>query len=297
MDQDGIPTFVEVKRCSDTRARRLVVAQMLDYAANAITYWRAEELRDSFNASHLSDPERVLKDFLGSEADLEAFWKLVRANLQQGRVRLLFVADLIHPELRRLVEFLNEQMDPAEVLALELRRHEGEGIHEGENIRTITPVVYGRTTRAMGRKNGWDGRFWTVDEVLEKIGAEFGTGAKDAATKIVNRLSARSPLITGKGRKSASIRGRFTFNGKPFAPFAVWSSGWLEIGLKPMTDVGLLDSARKAEFLGRLGQIENFISPASSYPVVKLMSITEDAVLGGALHAIDWVAEHTDKHG
>src|SRR4051794_26418687 len=35
LDSNGIPTLVEVKRSSDTRARREVVAQMLDYAAHA----------------------------------------------------------------------------------------------------------------------------------------------------------------------------------------------------------------------------------------------------------------------
>ena len=39
---------------------------------------------------------------------------------------MLFVADRIPAELRRIVEFLNEQMDPAEVLALELRPYQGE---------------------------------------------------------------------------------------------------------------------------------------------------------------------------
>lgn len=39
LDQDGIPTFVEVKRATDTRARREVVAQMLDYGANGLEYW------------------------------------------------------------------------------------------------------------------------------------------------------------------------------------------------------------------------------------------------------------------
>ena len=34
LDQDAIPTIVEVKRSSDTRIRREVVGQMLDYAAN-----------------------------------------------------------------------------------------------------------------------------------------------------------------------------------------------------------------------------------------------------------------------
>src|SRR5260221_13424999 len=39
VDQDAVPTFVEVKRASDTRTRREVVAQMLDYAANRSAFW------------------------------------------------------------------------------------------------------------------------------------------------------------------------------------------------------------------------------------------------------------------
>src|ERR1700748_3872978 len=37
IDQDGIPTLIEVKRSSDTRIRREVIGQILDYAANAIS--------------------------------------------------------------------------------------------------------------------------------------------------------------------------------------------------------------------------------------------------------------------
>ncbi|MFJ6899548.1 hypothetical protein [Streptomyces hokutonensis] len=40
-DADGVPTLVEVKRATDTRIRREVVGQMLDYAANAARYWSA----------------------------------------------------------------------------------------------------------------------------------------------------------------------------------------------------------------------------------------------------------------
>lgn len=47
LDQDGTPTFVECKRSSDTRIRREVVAQMLDYAANGIEYWSMERIRQA----------------------------------------------------------------------------------------------------------------------------------------------------------------------------------------------------------------------------------------------------------
>ena len=40
----------------------------------------------------------------------DAFWQKVSANLQNGKLRLLFVADEIPTELQRVVEFLNEQL-------------------------------------------------------------------------------------------------------------------------------------------------------------------------------------------
>ena len=44
LDQDGVPTLVEVKRSTDTRLRREVVGQMLDYAANGVAYWPVERI-------------------------------------------------------------------------------------------------------------------------------------------------------------------------------------------------------------------------------------------------------------
>jgi hypothetical protein len=45
LDADGVPVVVEVKRGSDTRIRREVVGQMLDYAANGVKYWPLASLR------------------------------------------------------------------------------------------------------------------------------------------------------------------------------------------------------------------------------------------------------------
>ena len=141
VDQDGIPTLVEVKRQTDTRLRREVVGQMLDYAANAVMYWSVEQLRADFH-SKFPNPEEKIRDRLGPEIDPEAFWQNVKTNLQAGRIRLLFVADQIPSELKQIVEFLNTQMNPAEVLALELQQFEGQG------LKTIVPVLYGQTEEA-----------------------------------------------------------------------------------------------------------------------------------------------------
>ena len=53
VDQDAIPTLVEVKRGTNSEIRRTVVGQMLEYAANAAQTWTADELRQSFEEAPL----------------------------------------------------------------------------------------------------------------------------------------------------------------------------------------------------------------------------------------------------
>ncbi|MCA9172493.1 MAG: hypothetical protein KDB23_32735, partial [Planctomycetales bacterium] len=83
LDQDGVPTLVEVKRSTDTRIRREVVGQMLDYAANAVVYWPVESIRSQFKQRCIADkesPDEVLEAFLGESDNVEAFWQRVKTN-------------------------------------------------------------------------------------------------------------------------------------------------------------------------------------------------------------------------
>ena len=50
LDQDGVPTLVEVKRSTSTRIRREVVGQMLEYAANAVSYWAIDKIKLHFES-------------------------------------------------------------------------------------------------------------------------------------------------------------------------------------------------------------------------------------------------------
>ncbi len=159
LDQDGIPTFVECKRSSDTRSRREVVAQMLDYAANGISYWKINDLRNAAEGTAQKSSkilESEIQKLVGSEdpSTVDEFWEHVEQNLKSGKVRLLFVADSIPTELRRLVEFLNEQMIDAEVLAVEVKQFIGEN-----QQKVIAPRLIGmtETAREVKRKTtNWD---------------------------------------------------------------------------------------------------------------------------------------------
>lgn len=67
---------------------------------------------------------------------------------EAGRVRMVFVADMILPELRRIVEFLNGQMDAAEVLAVEIKQYKGPSA--GQKLKTLVP----RSSAKLPRPNG-----------------------------------------------------------------------------------------------------------------------------------------------
>lgn len=164
LDRTGTATFVEVKRARDTRTRREVVAQMLEYAANGTSYLNIGNIRQALyeRAEKNAEFRDILQNVTGD--DPEAFWQLVKSKLESGQVRLVFVADQIPDELRRLVEFLNEKMPSIQVLALEVRQFKIEG------HRVVIGEAIGNTMRSQdvkGEQGGAQPRPSDLDELFE----------------------------------------------------------------------------------------------------------------------------------
>jgi hypothetical protein len=190
LDQDGTPTFVECKRSSDTRSRREVVAQMLDYAANGTSYWKMDSLRQAAaetaqkNGKSLDD--EILKLLNTDDPTLvDQYWKQVEDKLKSSNVRLIFVADSIPSELRRLVEFLNEQMTSVEVLAVEAKQFVGEG------VSAIVPRLLGMTETARDLKGKNNRKPTTQKEMIAKCTPKAGLFFEyilDSANKKGNQI-------------------------------------------------------------------------------------------------------------
>jgi hypothetical protein len=207
LDQDAIPTLVEVKRSSNREIRRLIVGQMLDYAANAVTYWNIESLRAAYE-EHVADlggdPEDAIAGLVDDpEVDYDEFWERAKTNLRAGRIRLVFVADTIPTELQRVVEFLNERMSPTEVLAVEIRQYTGGG------EQTLVPRVLGQTAGARQKRASSSGRgshHWDRESFLATTAQTAGESDADVARRIlVWSETAYSRIDWGHG-----ARGRFT---------------------------------------------------------------------------------------
>ena len=201
IDQDGIPTFVEVKRSTDTRIRREVVAQMLDYAANASVYWPVDRLRQAFE-NHNDAPVEVLNTKLGiAPGEEDAFWSKVDANLRLGKLRLLFVADEIPTSLQRIIEFLNGQMTDTEVLGLEIKQYVSTN-----GQRTLVPKLIGKTVSAVQVKQKQHRFKWDEENFLDRVHGISGDEIVFVCQNILTRFrNMGCRIYWGEGSKQAGF--------------------------------------------------------------------------------------------
>jgi len=296
LDQDGVPTLVEVKRQTDTRIRREVVGQMLDYAANCVVYWPVEGLKSDFEATCLrsgTTPVEALTGVLGPDPDVGEFWLRVKTNLEAGRIRLLFVADAIPSELRRIIEFLNKQMDPAEVLGLELRQFEGRG------LRTLVPLVIGQTQEAVQKRKPMSRpiRNWDEDTVFDELGRRVSEAELRAARRIADWMKANGDRIWfGKGQQTGSMGGVFEHrNGTSFYPILLWTYGSIEFQFQWMKGRPYFnDLNHRRDLMRRLNGISGIsITEADldKRPSVPLSVIAIDASMEQFVGILSWVVD------
>ncbi|MCB9650902.1 MAG: hypothetical protein H6730_30575 [Deltaproteobacteria bacterium] len=296
LDQDGIPTLVEVKRSSDTRIRREVVGQMLDYAANAVVHWPSERIRATFEAQTPEAEQRILA--LVQQADpgqIEEFWQRVETNLQAGKIRLIFVADRIPQELRRIVEFLNTQMHPAEVLAVEVRQF------EGEQLRSLVPKVLGQTAAAQQRRSGPRGSPWTDEAFFAALAESAGPAALKAAQELLQWTNSWATYVwPGRGQTAGSrvpslkIAGLGNLN-----VFALWTYGTVEIYFQWLRSKPPFDQEpMRHDLLRRLNEISGVNLPADGIngrPTFPLTALVDADAMTRFKAVVDWCVDEVKR--
>ncbi|MDY6804826.1 MAG: hypothetical protein SXA11_13590 [Cyanobacteriota bacterium] len=303
LDQDGIPTLVEVKRSHNQEVRQKVVGQMLEYVANIFIYWPLESILAQFEANcrlHGRDPEQVFEEFLGIEANEERFWQKVKTNLQAGKTRLVFVADDIPPELRRMVEFLNKQMDPVEVLAVEIKQYVSQ-----DGLKTLVPRVIGQTTEAQQRKSSAtrERRRWDEASFFQELENRRGIDEAEMARHIHGWARGKEPLISiqwGTGDTYGGFAATLNVDGRKYLQLlTVDISGSLEIYSNYYSSQPPFNNEEKwlelRDKLSAIGlalprDLNEFRTPS-----LRLSSLQEES-LNQVLKKFDWIVEEIQKY-
>jgi hypothetical protein len=259
----AIPVLVELKRSVDTRLRREVVGQMLDYAANSTAFWQSGRIAETFAASLIvagRDPDAELANFLAGSVEPEAFWEQVDANFSAGRIKMVFVADTIPRELARIVEFLNEQMR-ADVRAIELSWFESQG-----GVTALTPRVIGETERAQSAKAGRVerpalGKEEWIETYLRPFGDDVVTAAHNYMA-MVEKAGGHAEVTTAQG----SMIAVFDLQQKPLFPMTLsrYGKGMVQLCLNYLASRPAFASEEvRQELLDKLTAIVGPLSTAT----------------------------------
>ncbi len=300
LDQDGIPTLVEVKRSSDTRIRREVVGQMLDYAANAIIYWPIEKIQSKFEAhcqANETDPDQEIQNLIGEEHDPEEFWQQVKTNLQAGKVRLVFVADIIPSELKRIVEFLNEQMDPAEVIAIEIKQFVGEG------FKSMVPRVVGQTQQAQVKKGIRKKKKWDEESFMKVLRQREDKYEAIVAKNILDWAKSKNlRLWWGEGIHNGSFYPMFDCKNNTYWTVGVrtgFNNGYVELQFGNFKSYPQFqDEKNRLELLNMINTIEGVNlseEVIEKYPSFQLHLLDKESEFKKFISALDWILKKFEE--
>jgi hypothetical protein len=300
VDQDGIPTIVEVKRSTDTRIRREVIGQVLEYAANAVSYWPIQKLQATFEGRCLAmgaDAGQTLQRFIGEGSDPSTFWEGVNTNLKAGKIRILLVGDSIPSEVRRIVEFLNGQMVSAEILAVEIKQF------GNEKLKTLVPRVYGQTEQAAGVKarGGRGSRLWEESSVLEDVDSRFNGAEREVPRRILAWAKARSlDLRWGKGPTYGSFHTAYRFKNRRGAPMpllSLYSTGQVAVPFGDWKRLSFVHVDGEA-ILASLNAIPGVKFPDTAidkWPSVRFAELADRDALDRVLGIVDSLLGELDR--
>jgi hypothetical protein len=286
--------LVEVKRSANAQIRREVVGQMLDYAANGSVYWSIDQVVAAFRRRcerEGVEPETHMSDFLGDEGDAQVFWEKVKTNLQAGKVRMVFVADVIPRELRRIIEFLNEQMDPAEVLGVEVRQY------VGRDNKVLVPRVVGLTAQAETDRAARATRRWDRDSFLASLESNRNSSEAAAARRILDWCADRGMnLKWGTGPERGSCSPKLTRGGATYNLMSLWTDGGIQIQFGSMRNPPFDSLEWRRQFADRLATVDEAIEFTDDqllgrWPILRMHRLVEGRGVERFLEAWDWYLE------
>jgi hypothetical protein len=303
LDQDGVATLVEVKRSSDSRIRREVVGQMLDYAANVTVHWPTDRIRSVFEGrcrEDDKDPDLRLRELLDGDSkadklDTAGFWHSVESNLRANRIRMLFVSDSIPSELQRIVEFLNEVMTPTEVLAVEVRRL------VSENANVLVSRVIGQTEAAKQRKGRAPGPAKGPEQVsagdfVAEV-CERAIGGSDTVAPVYRLLawshSRHLECTFRRGPTDTWVLIRLRTDAYRVTVMQIRDRGVAWLYMKELSNRSPFDQETKRdELLGKLKDLPGFSLAAKrmlGYPRLDLAKLGAENRLEELVEAMDWL--------
>ncbi len=195
VDQNGLLTVVETKLRKNPEARREVVGQILEYAAQMSAWSSADVERqaEKFFASPESTEqyrdctlEKALQLFLESselplDFSYDDFLQQVQTNIERGHFRLVIAIDEPPEPLLKTVEFVNRFSERFDLYLIQLKRFHD--LVRDQNI--FVPALFGKVGASRPRRPR---ESWDESRFMEHLTTTADAGTIDYVTDVYKRF-------------------------------------------------------------------------------------------------------------
>jgi hypothetical protein len=307
IDQDAIPTLVEVKRGENRELRRQVIGQILEYATYS-SQWTIEQLKQIHNATlkkNNSDSDKEIVAFLAktnpsSNLNIEDFWASVESNLITRKIRLLIVADRVSADLKDIITFLNQQLTTVDILVVEIPQY----ANIDNSVQTFVPLVHGKVeTTASIAKSSYR-KVWDELSFFEELAKTVGPQTLDTARKIYNWAKEQVNSIgwgTGKDRGTlipkifSQNKDRQIFQLTTTGGWIIWLGGGYYDIMPPFNE-----PVKREELIAKLQEVfinEPISSEEAAKPEItkRISSLNSPEKLQKFQQTFEWVIDEVKK--
>ena len=312
IDKYGIFTILEVKRAADSRTRREVLVQLLDYgSAFNRTTWSdiaavlAAELVTPTAEDTIIDYDKILaekwfKEFYGDKnakkSLVDEFSNKIATNLEKGYIRLIDATEVIDQTLVDLAHYVTHDNQNFSLGLCELSIEE----IEGTDKLYINPHLKFSTNRFPSNAYIFSPRFktkgkrkWDKETFMEELRNKQGVKLDESVKKIMDWVEKHESLALSWG-KGASVGHFDVYNPKLTYLFAITTRGKIEMVFsnKPMTE------ELKQELYIRLKKIDPDVPEKmlNTWGTMSLELLADDEnKLNGFLATMEWFSDALKK--
>jgi len=231
VDQNGLLTIVETKLRKNPEARREVVGQILEYAAQMSAWTAADVERQA--ARFYADPnspesyrdstlEKALYGFAPG-LSYEEFLQQLQTNIERGHFRLIIAIDEPPDPLLITVEFVNRFSEHFEMYLIQLKRFRD--IAKDQNI--FVPALFGRVPKA--ERSRGQARPWNAESFLRQA-SEQAPEALAVLRRLVEFAEKEGSVRWGRGARVATLKLAFAApDGNEITAFWLMANGKIEL--------------------------------------------------------------------
>ena len=233
IDQNGLLTVVETKLRKNPEARREVMGQILEYAAQ-MSDWSSADVERQAEKFFASDKcpeqyggctwERAMQLFLESsgappEFSYDDFLQQVQTNIERGHFRLVIAIDEPPEALLKTVEFVNRFSERFEIYLVQLKRFRD--LANEQNI--FVPALFGRVATSKTKRP--PGRQWDRERFLQQASKE-SPESLTVLKRLIQFAEDEKAIVWGRGASVGSLTFAFTTpDGKRLPALFVMANG------------------------------------------------------------------------